>query len=92
MYWYGTEALELIDDFYSLFVIAGISLVPNTALQNALVEENVIDLIVRIMQLTDHIDVKVSREIIGERCLVFARSNIPGGIVFNLVQISVKQY
>ena len=35
------------------------SLVPNVLLQNAMVEQNVVELLIRIMESTDHTDVKV---------------------------------
>jgi hypothetical protein len=38
-------------------------LVPNTLLQNAIVEQNAIDLLIRVMTTTQYIDVKVKTEI-----------------------------
>lgn len=43
----------------SCISVTGISLVSNILLQNALVEHNVIDQLIRVMELTPHIDVKV---------------------------------
>jgi hypothetical protein len=45
--------------FLFLFWKKGISLVSNNLLQNAIVELGVIDLVIRIMESTQHIDIKV---------------------------------
>jgi hypothetical protein len=42
-----------------VFFCKGISLVSNTLLQNAIVELDAIDLIIRIMESTQYIDIKV---------------------------------
>jgi len=44
---------------FSLFVFKGVSLVPNTLLQNAIVEEDAMDLVLHVLNSTDYIDIKV---------------------------------
>lgn len=46
-------------DWVLILFVAGVSLVSNTLLQNAIVELKVIDLFIRIMESTEYIDVKV---------------------------------
>ncbi|CAF0881764.1 unnamed protein product [Rotaria sordida] len=57
--------LVLIRSFSVLCV--GVSLVPNSLLQNAIVEQNAIDLLLRVMESTQYIDLKV------ECCLTLAK-------------------
>lgn len=45
-----------------ILFVKGISLVPNTLLQNAIVEQNGIDLLIRLMETTEYIDVKVKKK------------------------------
>ncbi|CAF1473696.1 unnamed protein product [Rotaria sp. Silwood1] len=57
--------LVLVRSFSVLCI--GISLVPNTLLQNAIVEQNAIDLLIRVMESTQYIDLKV------ECCLTLSK-------------------
>ncbi|CAM4742108.1 unnamed protein product [Rotaria magnacalcarata] len=57
--------LVLVQSFSVLCV--GVSLTPNTLLQNAIVEHNAISMIIRLMESTQHVDLKV------ECCLSLAK-------------------